>query len=215
MATNAEFLERVPLFAKLGSTRLGAFADACVRAKLEPGEFLFHEGDPGGALYVIVGGRLRIERLSESGEGQVLGVRGAGEFIGEMSLLDGSPRSATAVAETACRLLVLQKGDFERLILEEPSASLAIMQGMARRIREAAERLVDLRGKEVWERLLDYLAAEANEDGVCDLPGTQAMLAEHLGCTREAANRAMRRLEAEGRVERLGRRGFRVTTVKS
>lgn len=210
MASNAEYLLKVPLFQRLAPATLASFANACVRIKLGAGEVLFWEGDPGGSLYVIVSGRIRIERVSESGDTQVLGMRGPGEFIGEMSLIDGMPRSASAVAASACRLLVMQKSAFEMLILTEPTATLAIMESMSRRIREAAALLVDLRSKQVWERLLDHLTAEAGHEGIVDMRSSQTALAETLGCTREAANRALRRLEGEGRIARLGPRKIRV-----
>lgn len=210
MTTNADLLSNVPLFRRLSRGSLATFGQACVRLKAEPGQVLFHEGDPGGALYVIVGGRVRIERLSSSGDAQVLGIRGQGEFIGEMSLIDGAPRSATAVAQSRLKLLVLQRSDFERLILEEPSASLAIMQAMSTRIREAASALLDMRSREVWERLHAFLTKEADDDGLVSISGSQTNLAGQLGCTREAVSRALSRLIADGKLVRLATREFKL-----
>lgn len=209
MATNEEFLAKVPLFSRVGRRSLTSFAEACIRSKLSAGEILFREGDPGGSLYVIVSGRLRIERLTATGELFVIGMRGAGECVGDMSLIDGEPRSATVVAATNCRLLAMRRADFERLIQDEPSAGLAIMQTMSRRIREADDRTVDFRSKEVWQRLLEHLWSEADEVGVVRT-GSQSALAETLGCTREAVNRAFGRLIREGKVARIDSRAVRL-----
>jgi len=209
MATNEELLAGVPLFAGLAPRSLRAFADACVRVRATKGEVLFREGDPSGGIYIIVSGRLRIERMTSSGEKQVIGVRTAGDFVGEMSLLDGQPRSADIVCAAACRLLMLRREDFEQLILNEPSASLEIMKSLSLRIREADSRLLDLRSKEVWQRLLDQFRRDADATGQV-IAESQSRLAEQLGCTREAVNRALTRLEREGRLDRLGSRTYRL-----
>ena len=211
MRDNSELLAAATIFRNLGKGVLGELANVCVRKQLTRGEMLFAEGDEGGALYVIVSGRIRIERIGAEGATHVLGVRAAGEAIGEMSLIDALPRSAQAVAATNCKLLVLYRAAFEQFVLTQPSASLAIMQAMSKRIREAAQMLVDFRSKEVPDRLLDYLRSECDADRWVQLQSSQAALAEVLGCTREAVNRAFGDLEGRGVIVRSGPRLLQVT----
>ena len=87
MATNSEYLGKVRLFERLEEDKVEAFAALCRRKQLEKGEVLFLEGEPPDALYVIVSGRIRIERISPNGIAQVLATRSAGEAIGEMGLI--------------------------------------------------------------------------------------------------------------------------------
>lgn len=209
MATNAEYLRGVPIFRQIADRSLARFAESCTRMQLEPEQVLIEEGDAGFAMYVVVSGRVRIERLTASGEVQVLGVRGTGEVIGEMSLIDGRPREARVIAISRCKLLVLHHAQFAELIQQEPSASLAIMQSLSLRLREADNVLLSLRSQEVHERLLEYLKRNAVE-GFVILSMTQTALAEHLGCKRETVSRAFTFLEKEGLIQRESRSSVRL-----
>ncbi|MEQ1821646.1 MAG: Crp/Fnr family transcriptional regulator [Fimbriimonadaceae bacterium] len=210
MRSNAQFLSDVPLFRGVGLSSLDMFAEAAVRKRAERGEILFREGDEGGALYMILSGRVRIERHTKEGEIQVLGVRSIGEVVGEMSLVEHKPRSATAICDTNCKLLILQRAEFQRLIMLEPTASLVIMQTLSRRVREAADLLIDHRSKEVPERLLDLLRRESDEEGWVAMAKTQSDLAEIIGCSREAINRALQELDRQGKIERINKRLLKV-----
>lgn len=205
MATNAEYLRLVRLFEGLEPERLNIFAASCTRRQISKSEILFFEGEPGTELYVLVSGKARIEKVSASGEVQVIAVRGPGEVIGEMSLIDDKPRSAQATAQTKVKMLVLSKENFQKAVLHEPSVTFAIMQTLSHRLRDAADMLLDVRVKDVPERLLDFLLKESDSDGNVVLGITQTALAEQLGCTREAINRALKALEDRGRIRRLNR----------
>lgn len=205
MATNAEYLRLVKLFEGLEPERLNIFAAACTRRQLTRSEILFFEGEPGAELYVLVSGKVRIEKVSSSGEVQVIAVRGPGEVIGEMALIDEKPRSAQATAQTKVKMLVLSKSNFQKAVLQEPTVTFAIMQTLSHRLRDAADLLLDVRVKDVSERLLDYLIKEADSEGNVRLGITQTALAEQLGCTREAINRALKSLEERSQIRRVNR----------
>jgi CRP-like cAMP-binding protein len=205
VATNAEYLGKVRLFERLEPAKIDAFAAVCNRKQFEKDDILFLEGDIPDALFLIVSGRVRIERVSANGVAQVLAVRGPGEVIGEMGLIDGRPRSAQAIAQTKVKLLSLSKSDFQRQVLIEPTVCFAMMQTLSFRVRESAQLLLDARSKAVHERLHDYLRGIAEEDGWARLDVTQTALSEVLGCTREAVNRAFSQLETEGSILRSSR----------
>lgn len=209
MTTNADYLKQASIFAKLDASSLEKLAAACQRRRLAKDEPLFHEGDPGDALYVIAGGTIRIERIGDGGQVQILGMRHAGEVLGEMSLISQEPRSAQAVAHTACRLLILHRQTFVDFLLSDPGVSLAIMQTLSARIQESGQMLLDRRSKEVPERLLAYLESLPRDDGGnVRLGMTQSALADLLGCTREAINRGLTELEERRLLRKHGRNAF-------
>jgi CRP-like cAMP-binding protein len=204
LATNEEILARVPLFAGVGPEGLAALAGACSRRTLAKGEVLFLEGEPGNGMYVVVSGRLRVERIGANGDSQTIGYRTGGDVIGEMALLDGGPRSAQVTAATPCRLLVFLGPEFERTVLAQPGVALAVMRTLAGRLRDAAQQAIDRRTKDIPHRLLDLLREAADGSGLASPGLSQSAIADLLGCTRESVNRAFAELEAAGQIERLG-----------
>jgi len=131
VAQKQELLERVPLFAGVsaaGIEELGAIADEMdVRA----GTVLTHEGYREGFFFVIVSGSVRIER-----NGVTINTLGPGEFLGEIALLDGGPRTATATAETDCHLLSMTYQMFHELLDNAPEIRASILEAVGQRLRE-------------------------------------------------------------------------------
>jgi CRP-like cAMP-binding protein len=129
-----DLLEGVPLFAGVsaaGIEELGAIAD---EVEVRAGTVLTHEGAREGFFFIVVEGTVRIER-----EGRVVNRIGPGEFFGEIALLDGGPRTATAVAETPCRLLSMTYQMFHELLDASPEIRTAILEAVGRRLRELDE----------------------------------------------------------------------------
>ncbi len=125
-----ELLAGVPLFAKLnrrGLERLGQLAD---QIDLPAGKVLTRQGERGEEFFVIVDGRVRVER-----DGKLLAVLGSAEFIGEIALIDEGPRTATATCETDCRLILLGHREFHSLLREQPEIELTILRTLAERVR--------------------------------------------------------------------------------
>jgi CRP/FNR family cyclic AMP-dependent transcriptional regulator len=125
-----DLLERVPLFAgvsQAGLEQLGGIADEIdVRA----GTVLTHEGYREGQFFVIVSGTVRIER-----GGRTINTIGPGDFLGEIALLDGGPRTATATTETPCRLLTMSYSMFHELLDASPTIRSAILEAVGQRLR--------------------------------------------------------------------------------
>src|SRR5262245_9661729 len=109
-------LSQVPFLAELAETELQALAAVCRVRRFRRGEVLFHEGDPGNALFLIQSGQVKILRVTDEGEDRILHVLGPGEYLGELSLVDGAPRSATAQALDPVETLTLHRDDFLSLI---------------------------------------------------------------------------------------------------
>ncbi|MEX2323753.1 MAG: ATP-binding protein [Acidimicrobiia bacterium] len=134
-------LRTVDLFAALDDADLQALADSAETVTLEPGEALFQEGDSGDTAFVITGGAVEVLKRGPSGSEVLLAVRGEGEVIGEMALVESAARSATVRARSAATLLQLPKGEFDRRIEGSATAAKALFAALLRRWRETEARL--------------------------------------------------------------------------
>jgi CRP-like cAMP-binding protein len=123
-------LKRVPLFAGLPSEALEAIGKIAEERDVAAGTALTHEGRHEGYFFVIVSGTVRIER-----GGQTISTLRDGDFLGEIALLDGGPRTATAVTETDCVLLVMTYPRFHELLDTAPQVRTAIFEEVGRRLR--------------------------------------------------------------------------------
>jgi CRP/FNR family transcriptional regulator, cyclic AMP receptor protein len=126
-----ELLQRVPLFAGMASDTLEALGAIVEDRDVPAGTALTHEGRHEGYFFVIVSGSVRIER-----RGETINTLRDGDFLGEIALLDGGPRTATAIAETPCQLLVLTYQRFQQLLDTAPEVRTAILEEVGRRFRE-------------------------------------------------------------------------------
>jgi signal transduction histidine kinase len=109
--------------------------------EFEPGEVIFREGDPGSCFYLIAGGTVRISK-GEGEESETLDVAGVNQFFGEMAVIDGQPRSATATAEEACRLGKIDTVGFEQLATASPHITRNFVRALVQRLRATDNRLV-------------------------------------------------------------------------
>ena len=106
-----------------------------LRKKFNKGEFVFHEGNPSGDAYIISLGSIEILENTASGQ-KVLGILGENEIFGEMGLIDGQPRSATARAREDSVVYVLTPKTFDNMVQENPEALLPILKILINRLRE-------------------------------------------------------------------------------
>ena len=126
------YLQRVHLFEACSSRQLRAIARIAEVQEVPAGEVIARTGEPGDRFFVIVDGSARVE-VSPQNQGRM----GPGAFFGEISLLDGEPRSATVIADTAMRLLVIPRRDFVTLLREVPSLTERMLITLCQRLRSA------------------------------------------------------------------------------
>jgi CRP/FNR family cyclic AMP-dependent transcriptional regulator len=129
-----ELLRRVPLFAALEPPELSALAGIANVVDVSAGTVLTHEGRHEGYFFVVVSGSIRIDRA-----GVTVNTLGEGDFLGEIALLDGGPRTATATAISDSRLLQVTNDQFDGLVASTPSVRAAIMTEVGRRLRRIDE----------------------------------------------------------------------------
>lgn len=189
-------LARVTLFEGFSEEDLDHLAASLRRRRYAGGQVIFARGDPGASLYIVQEGTVKISLASPDGKEFVLAVLGPGEFFGELALLDDEPRSADAVAQEACQLLLLSRDDFTRFLETRPGVALRLLAVLSRRLRNADQMLQDAFFLDVPARLARVLLELAETRGRPEGGGTaiasrltQAELAGMVGATRESVNR--------------------------
>jgi CRP/FNR family cyclic AMP-dependent transcriptional regulator len=211
MMDKRQLLQKVPAFARLEADHLAFLAASVGMQSFERGEMIFHQGALGGVLYIIIQGQVRIFTLSEAGQELTIAIFRDGDFMGELALLDGQPRSASAQAMCPTSTLTLHRDAFLHTIEACPSIAAALLEAMALRLRrttQQAEQLGSISApRRVVYQLLQLAAAygvsEAGETRI-NLRLTQNDLASLSGTTRETVNRVLSMLRDQQliRVER-------------
>jgi CRP-like cAMP-binding protein len=196
------------LFADLDDATLDVVARAMRARRFRRGEVIFHAGDPGDALFVVATGRVKIMLAAEDGtEPAILTTIQSGGFFGVLALLDGAPRSATAVALDAVQALVLRRESFERLFDEQPLLRRALLSALTGEIRRLTAQVEDLHFLDLPGRLARHLLRSlepADPDALpvgeqrLPWPYTQAELAGMIGGSRQSVNRLLADFVAEG-----------------
>jgi CRP-like cAMP-binding protein len=213
MTTSSELLTKVPILAGLSNEDREALASAIARKRYRRGDIVMQKDEPGHALFIVERGTVRIYVPSSQGNDLILAVLGPGDFFGDLSLLDGRPRSASAAVGTDATLLTLERADFIALLTRRPAAAMAVLEAVAGRLRETDEMASDLAFLDVAGRLAKRLLDLAADHGVqqdggvlIDLGVTQEDLASMIGVTRESVNRNLSEFQTLGLISKKGRR---------
>jgi CRP/FNR family transcriptional regulator, cyclic AMP receptor protein len=199
-----EALGRCVLFERLGEDALAACVERLRARRFRRDETVFHQGDPGDALFIIGSGSVKVVLPSpDAGEAAILATLGPGDFFGELAMLDGEPHSATVIALDNTETLVLGRADFETLFVREPELWRALVGSLARELRRLTGHVEAMHFLDLRERLamqLTSLAGPAAIDGSARLDRryTQSELAGMVGGSRESVNRLLAELVARG-----------------
>jgi CRP/FNR family cyclic AMP-dependent transcriptional regulator len=127
----ASFLAQVPMFSDFSKRHLNRLAGDTDELDFQPGQSIVIEGDPGETLFIVLSGQAKVMRGKRK-VGDVV----PGDFFGELSAIDGGPRTASVVAVTPIRVLRLFRRTLTALISEEPQLTLKLLDGMVRRLRQ-------------------------------------------------------------------------------
>lgn len=142
---NTDLLKNVYLFKDLNMTELVEVLKICRQIKFPKDKIVFLEGDPGDRCYIIEEGEVRISKFVPNMGEEALAVLKTGQFFGEMALIDGSPRSATAIANTDATCLVIDKADLDRLLTSDKDLGNKLLwvfcRTLSKRLRETNEKI--------------------------------------------------------------------------
>ena len=204
MLSNLDLIRRVPLFSLLTNEQAQAIADGVVKRRFRRGELVVEQGRKSNALFILLNGRARVLTADQRGREVILAVLEAGDYVGEMSLIDNEPHSATVRAEVQTDMLILGRTEFARCLPENSSLSYAIMRGLVRRLRSADRQIESLALLDVYGRVARTLLEMAEEvDGVKLIRNkvSRQDMAKVVGASREMVSRVMKDLEERGAIE--------------
>lgn len=193
------------MFAALDAEAAAALRASMDAVHLNKGQILFHEGERGDRLYIITDGKMKLGHTSSDGRESLLAVLGPAELLGELSLFDPGPRTATATALTDVSLMGLGHAALRPWLTGRPEVAEALLGALAQRLRRTNEQMADLVFSDVPGRVAKTLL-ELGEKFGRQLPDgthvthdmTQEELAQLVGASRETVNKALADFAARG-----------------
>ena len=204
MLSNLDLIRRVPLFSMLTNDQAQGIADAVVKRRFRRGEIIVEHGRKSNALFILLTGRARVLTSDSRGREVILAVLQPGDYVGEMSLIDNEPHSATVRAEVQTDMLILGRAEFARCLPENSSLSYAILRGLVSRLRSADRQIESLALLDVYGRVARTLLDMAELQGEIRIIRNKVSrqdLAKIVGASREMVSRVMKDLEERGMVE--------------
>ena len=208
-----ELLARSVLFQDLNLEAARALAKEMGTVELGRGEILFSEGETGDSLFIVLFGKLKLGHRALDGRHNLVAIMGPSDIVGELSLFDDGPRTATATAVTDVRLARLTRTAMHRWLSHRPETAEQLLRVIARRVRRTNDALSDLIFTDVPGRvaksLLQMAARFGSRDGdsvrvMLDL--TQEELGELVGASRETVNKALAEFASRGWLRLDGRK---------
>ena len=180
-AANAELLAEVPFLQLLHEKDLAALAADLDVVRFSAGQVLFNYGDPGDSLYVIRSGEVEVFFKDDTGKRIVLETAKAGEVFGELSLLDGGPRTASVVATQDLEALRVDRANLDHFLQRYPAATLDLLTAMGRRLRATADKLRHTASRNVNQEMEDKrTTVQKAADWIAAFSGSILFLAIHI-----------------------------------
>ena len=209
---HSELLKRVPLFEGLNDAELSGLSQVALLRVFPKDRVVIMAEEEGDSLFVIHRGKVKVSIVSEDGREVILSILGKGNFFGEMSLLDGNPRSANVTTMEEAELLMVRRADFLRFIQNTPQIAIKLLSVLAGRLRKTDRKIEGLALSDVTGRITQTLLQLAEEQGVPTAEGimirnrpTHQDLANMSGTTRETVSRVLKRLENQHYIVPRGR----------
>jgi CRP-like cAMP-binding protein len=214
MTDKQAFLSDIELFRGLSERDQAELDRVTTVTNVPRGRVFYQPEDVGEVLFLLKQGRVQLYRISSEGKKLIIATLGPGTLFGEMALLGQQMHNAFAEALDNCQIMVLSRANLERLILNDPSVGLRMLEIIGKRLADAESRLEDIAFKGIPARLaalLLRLAAERHSHEITGL--THQDLAETIGTYRETATQVLNDMKAEGLIE-IGRRRIAILDVE-
>ncbi|HED40805.1 MAG TPA: Crp/Fnr family transcriptional regulator [Chromatiales bacterium] len=199
-------LANIPLFAGLEADELSVIYEGASVRGFPRNTIIIHEGDDSDSLFLILSGRVKVFLTSEKGREVILNTQGAGEYFGELALLDDLPRSASVITAERCQFCVIAKSAFQEVLLEHPVIALKVIKNLTRRVRALTDSVKNLALLDVYGRVARTLlgiAVPCEEDEgrmIVEPKPTHQDIGKMVGASREMVTRIMKDLVVGGYV---------------
>jgi CRP-like cAMP-binding protein len=207
-----ELLRSVPIFSELTEADFQSLAKVANRRRYPKDSVVFFENEQGDFFFMILDGRIKVTILGDDGREVILSLLGAGDFFGEMALLDNEPRSATAIAVEDTELLSLHRNDFQNVLSDNRSITVGLIKVLTARLRRANHQISTLALLDVYGRVARVIVDMAREEGrrlkdgrIAFRRATHQEIANRIGTTRETVTRMLKDLERQGMIHIEGR----------
>ncbi len=189
-----KILKQSLIFSSLNADELAELSALAIERRFQPDEFVFWEGDAPDYFYIVVEGRIKVRKYASSGKEFIIAFFGPGEMFGEVAVFENKPYPASAQTAAATRILGIQKDKYLSFLANHPRVAISTINVLGGRLRDAQNRLKDLAGERVEQRLARTLLMLSAKLGPT-LPFTRQELADMAGTTTETAFRITSQLK--------------------
>lgn len=203
---HANCIRTVPIFSHITHEEMLEIARIIEARTYRKGEMVYLAGDPGGKLYVLHTGKVKITRINPSGKEQVIRILGPGEFMGELSLFRSSPQTDNAEALEESTMCVMDGAKLKELMLKNPSISLKVMEELSQRLQKAENLIEVISLDSVEQRLAQALLALAGDKAEITLKMAKKDFASQMGMSRETLSRKLAAFQEQGLIRLEGQR---------
>jgi len=207
LLNNLDLIRRVPLFSTLTIEQAAPLAGAVEKRRFKRGTIVVEQGKTSQVLYVMLTGCARVLMTDSQGREVIFATLRSGDCIGEMSIIDNEPHSATVVTESQSDMLVLERAVFSRCMAENASISDAVMRGLVQRLRQSTRKIGSLALVGVYGRvahlLLESAVAGEHREFLTREKISRADIAKSVGASREMVSRVMKDFEEQGFIKTL------------
>ena len=205
MVSNLELIRRVPLFSILTASQAESVAQAVVKSRFKRGEDIVEQGQKSNSLFILLTGRARVISTDQRGREVILAILQAGDYVGEMSLIDNEPHSATVRAQVQTDVLVLGRSEFTHCLNTNSSMAFAMMKRLVQRLRHADRSIASLALMDVYGRvaksLLEFSSIDTEGNTVIREKISRQDLSKMVGASREMVGRVLKDLEGRRLIE--------------
>jgi len=191
-------LQQVELFQGLSTEELSALASSSSSRSFPKNTVVIHENDPADSLFIIESGKVKVYCSDKNGKEFIMNTQGAGDYFGELALLDDSARSASVRTVEKSSFCIIFKDDFNKVLDDHPNIARKLIRNLASRVRKLTADVKSLALQDVYGRVANVLMdlAEERGDGTLCIPEklTQQDIADRVGASREMVARILKDL---------------------
>ena len=207
------YLNKVPLLAELSLDARTNVAETVEMREIRRRQVIYLPGDPGSAVFLVNGGRVKVSKVTRDGKELTLAYRGPGEIFGELVMIDGGPREEMAEAMENALITEIDRAEFEKIVQKEGIIGFRLTKIVSQRRRDVENKIEQLIFKDVNAKLAELLLRLAAEYGVDDSRGTLVSLkithqemANLIGSTRETVSLTLSQFKRKGLIQTEGRK---------